>query len=492
MKYKIIGIVSLLSALVIVTVTLYINNFEENSRYHQHLEATPCEECNHTEDIFCTHLPLVQINTGGVEIPGKAITDTDGKIIGYTTTESGESKITADITIIDNSGTNNHITDTPAISTKSVINVRGNSSRTFDKSGYAIRLVTDAGDNNPQAVMGMDAHHEWALHGPFLDKTLIRNYLCYNLAGEIMEYAPNVRFCEVIINGEYNGVYLMVETITAGENGTRLNISVDKKDNSFTGYAVRLDRGSDTEIKNIDTFSVYSYRTQNQINIEYPGTSNITEQMAESIRQDFSYFEKVLYSYDYDNAEYGYRNLIDVDSFVDYFLINEFTCNYDAGWLSTYVYKDLDGKFKMCVWDFNSALDAYQDSYIAPNRFDMNNCLWFKMLTKDEYFVEKIISRYKELRKTYFSEEYIMNYVDETVAYLGDAIERNYEKWGYSFLEEYDLLKPTDRNPRNYEQAVEHLKEYVKIRGSWLDENIESLRQYCAGSANKKFDDAAN
>ena len=49
-------------------------------------------------------------------------------------------------------------------------------------------------------------------------------------------------------------------------------------------------------------------------------------------------------------------------SFVDYFILNEFTCNYDAGWLSTYVYKDIGGKYKMVLWDFNSSCDNYTES----------------------------------------------------------------------------------------------------------------------------------
>ena len=57
------------------------------------------------------------------------------------------------------------------------IHVRGNSSRSFDKSNFAIRLIDENEKNNPQSIMGMDAHHEWVLHGPYLDKTLMRNYM---------------------------------------------------------------------------------------------------------------------------------------------------------------------------------------------------------------------------------------------------------------------------------------------------------------------------
>ena len=74
------------------------------------------------------------------------------------------------------------------------IRMRGNSSREFDKPSYAIRLVDKKGENNPLSIMGMDAHHEWVLYGPWLDKTAIRNYMFYNLAGEMMSYAPNGRF----------------------------------------------------------------------------------------------------------------------------------------------------------------------------------------------------------------------------------------------------------------------------------------------------------
>ena len=335
----------------------------------------------------------------------------------------------------------------------------------------------------------MDSHHEWVLHGPFLDKTLIRNYMWYNIAGEIMDYAPNVRFCEVIINGEYMGVYVLTESITAGKNGSRLNLSVDRKDNSFTGYLLRMDSGSANPQKNIDTFSVYSKRFPNKVDIVYPGTSNLTPEISESIRQDFSKFEKAVYSFDYDNDTYGYQTMIDVDSFVDYFLINEFTLNYDAGWLSTYIYKDIDGKFKMCIWDFNSACDNYQDTYLKPNSLQFQYNVWYVMLMKDEKFTEKIIDRYHELRKTYLSEDYLNTYIDKTTEYLGDAVQRNFEKWGYSFEEGYDLLYPSDRNPRSYEEAKTFLKNVIIYRGRWLDENIHTLRQYSAESKVKKYNE---
>ena len=86
----------------------------------------------------------------------------------------------------------------------------------------------------------MDAHHEWALHGPFLDKTLVRNYMWYNISGEIMEYSPNVRFFELVLNGEYRGLYLATEMITAGKEGARLNLQVNKKDNTVLVEGINM------------------------------------------------------------------------------------------------------------------------------------------------------------------------------------------------------------------------------------------------------------
>ena len=203
-------------------------------RYHQHLQAKEKPACEHTDDTLCSHLPLITIDTdGGETIPGVGYYDEDGNV-HYTTTVSGQTTIGCNLSVMDSESENNHLTDTPNLTTRAEIRVRGNSSRHFIKSSYAIQFVNENGLNNNQPVMGMGAHHDWVLHGPILDKTLIRNYLCYNLAGELMDYAPNVRFCEAVINGAYSGLYVMVESITAGDVDTRLDLSVSKKRNTYT------------------------------------------------------------------------------------------------------------------------------------------------------------------------------------------------------------------------------------------------------------------
>ncbi len=492
MKYKLIGLSTLALTLIAIIFISSIMPEDNGKRYIEHVmaeEKQPCYE--HTEDTLCTHLPIVSINTNGAEIPGKPIYDSDYHVIDYTKAPDGTTTIKAMLDVADNKRENNHIADTKSMG-DIMIRVRGHSSRRFEKPNYFIRFVNPDGTSNPQEFLGMDAHHEWALHGPFLDKTLIRNYMWYNISGEIMEYSPNVRFFELILNGEYRGVYLALETITSGKEGARLSLEVNKKDNTFSGYALRLDWGDTEENKKIYPFTNYTTRAKTQHELVYPGTKNITPELSEAIKDEFSLFEKTLYSYDYNNEKYGYKNYIDTMSFVDYFLINELTCNYDAGSLSTYIYKDTSGKYKMCVWDFNSACDAYQEQAMPTDEFRLNSGLWYQMLFMDKDFTDKVIQRYCELRKTVFSEEYLFGFIDDTVEYLEPATERNYGKWGYTLNKEYDLLHPEKRNPRTHEQAVMQLKDFLTKRIAFMDENIGAINQFSAESKTKKYNEVSD
>lgn len=491
MKYKLLGIAALAVVLLCALLAAAVEAEDGPFRYHQHLEARgPEAGCDCDGSQLCTHLPLVIIDTGGVEIPGEPLDEEygDGET-GFTTTADGADMLSARISVMDDETRNHHPSDEPDLETDTLIRVRGNSSRYFDKKSYLLRFNDEKGEYEDHEVMGMDAHYEWALYGPYLDKSLIRNYMWYNIAGEIMDYAPNVRFCEVILNGEYQGLYVMVETITNGVD-CRVNVSEPVDNTTSTGYVLRLDRGSENELKNINNFTYYTYRIGQlhnfRVNIVYPKSGALTLELADAIEQDLSDFEKTIYSFDYDSEIYGYRTWIDVDSFVAYFILNEFTCNYDAGTLSTYLYKDIGGKYRFCIWDFNSACENYEFVTTEPQHFELQNTIWYLMLFKDEEFVENVIRRYHELRKNWLSNEYLTNYIDETIAYLGPAIDRNFEVWGYTF-EEYRPLDPDSRNPADYDAAVDQMKEFIAERGEWMDEHIDILRQYGHPSKNKKF-----
>ena len=441
MKYKRMALAACALLLLLSATNLSAVLTDEHPRYHQHLERpayTPCAD--HGEDLLCSYLPLVLIDTGGEAIPGVPIPDADSNIENnrFTTTADGSTLLRASVSMVDHAEGNNHPADTPTLQSVIDIRVRGNSSRYFDKHSYLVKTLTDDGTaSRDVAMLGMDAFDEWALHGPYLDKTLIRNYMWYNLAGEIMDYAPNVRFCEVLLNGVYQGLYVMTETVSSGADA-RLKLTEPSKDTVQTSYALRLDRGSGNEVKNIETFSQYALRNLQDMDIVYPGTKWLTPERAAWIAQDFSDFEKSLYSYDYDTEPYAWWEQADMSSFVDYFILNEFTCNYDAGWLSTYIYRDVRGKYKMCIWDFNSACDNYSHPVTEPQHFELQHNVWYYMLSRDEKFINAVIDRYRELRQGVLSDAYLNGYMDAVVEWLGPAVERNFSVWGYTL--EKDMM----------------------------------------------------
>lgn len=474
MKNKAICIISCLFVL-IITFFVSIHFNEKKSVYHQHIEKKNHAVCNEADPSFCTHLPIVSIETDNQEIPGEA---RDGSVI------------TVNVNLYNKEEDVNHLTDEPEVSSLANIKYRGNSSMHFDKKGYSIKFVNKEGKEKKVSVMGMPKDEEWVLHGPFLDKTLIRNYMWYNISHEIMGYAPNTRFCELFVDGKYLGVYVMVESVSRGEE-SRIPISKYNPKHSYTSYIVRFDRGSNGLYDIADSFTSYTYNNNSMIDIVYPGKEKLTKELNEYITNDISKFEKTLYSFDYDSRRYGYKNYIDIDSFVNYYIINEFTQNYDAGIFSTYLYKDAKGKFGLYVWDFNNAIDNYQDEDAVYNYnydYQLQNRTWFHMLFKDEDFTERVINRYKHLRETYLSEEYITKYIDETIAYLGPAIDRNFKVWGYTFEEDCEnMLSPSTRNLHSYEEAVNQMKERLIFRGEWMDKTIETIRQYSHESKVKKY-----
>lgn len=440
---------------------------------------------------FASHLPVVSIDTGGTEIPGGPALDENGVPledesgdIVPTLAEDGRETVTANIAVFDAEGSANRLSDEPAVESQCEIRVRGNSSRLYDKQNFRIVLTKDDGSDNDQAIMGMEASETWALQGTSIDKTMLRNYLTYNTAAQFVDgFVPEVRYCEVFIDGAYHGLYLMTETIKVEEG--RVQLTETDKDEDVTSYIVAIDERDETPTT-ISEFLHYTLRQGNLASVVYPSEASLTEGQKDYIEQDLSDFEKALYSYDYDTADYGYWSTIDVQSFVDAFVLNEFVANDDFGAFSTYLTKDVRGKMRLGpLWDYDNAYDLYQTETDVEKLYLVERP-WYFMLFKDEVFCRQTIERYRELRAGPLSDEALYAMIDETTAYIAPALERNWEVWGYTF-EADGYLEPEDRNPADHEEAVDDLKAFVAERGAWLDANIETLRQYSHESAVKKF-----
>ena len=455
----------------------------ENARVQQHKSYnTEVKDTNLSVEAsdFSSHLPVVSIETDGQTIPGRPEQ-------GQRVSQVENTFISARMQIMENDGKLNTLKDEPQVDADIQIRVRGNSSRLFDKVGYLFKFTDTDGSDKPYEVMGMEQDSTWVLHGPFLDKTLMRNYMWYNLSGQIMEWAPDVRICEVFLNGVYQGVYVMSEQISVGEG--RIEVTEYDGRSNISSYIVCVDRESVNDVDYLDNFTEYARRMTSKVEVKYPGARKLTPEITDHISRDFSEFEKSLYSYDYTSKRYGYRNYIDTDNFVDYFIINEVTQNADAGIYSTYFYKDITGKLKMSVWDFNNCCDNYMEYQQPMAGFFMQNRTWFFMLTKDEDFTEKIITRYRQLRKGILSDDNVKAYMEEVQDYLGCAVERNFRVWGYTFESQNDLLAGEGRQIGSYEEAVEQYRKRLVSRMGWLDKHIDDLYSYSHESVNKKFND---
>lgn len=463
----------------------------KKARYHQHLEEPSEADLPVAEEgaPFHTHLPVIRIDTFGQRIPGYPIVRPDGRHTGYETTESGEAEIVVRYETVTKEGVL-HTEASPADAEGTArMRIRGNSSRYFSKSSYRLKLTADEGGQVPakESLLGMPEGEQWALYGPFLDKTLLRNYMWMNICGEIMdEWVPNVRYCELFVNGEYRGVYVLMEMIDI-QNG-RLELTKYRDGDAVMSYLIRIEPEINAS-RAVDNFSFYTYRMEEGRRVEllYPGTKHQSQHVKDYVATDFNEVERMLYAAD----STAWKQELDLDSFVDYYILEELLGVNDAFSASTYFSRDVRGKLKIGpVWDFNNVLDNFFQP-LPEEGFLLAQRGWFGQMMQDETFVKRVIARYRQLRKSFLSDDYLLGYIHGTEAWLGSAIERNFQVWGYAFdpdnltNREYRTPEPgTEQslaalNPSDHGEAMEWMTEYLLQRTAWMDQNIETLRQYC-------------
>ena len=270
MRYKIMGFAMMALMFFCSFAATALDQDNSQNRIHQHRSyQLPETECTCDGMELCTHLPLIRIDTAGQYIPGEIIRDPENSeaVLGYTTTQSGASEILVTIETVETEGEWHHASDPADQSSQALFRIRGNSSRNFDKKSYRIKLVEDetAASGNDLPLLGMNPDNDWALHGPFLDKTLLRNYMWMNISAEVMGYAPNVRFCELILNGEYQGVYVLMETIKESEY--RVDLSDYEEGSTATSYLLQLDAVGTPADQNsadvyLENYTWYTHQTE--------------------------------------------------------------------------------------------------------------------------------------------------------------------------------------------------------------------------------------
>ena len=412
-----------------------------------------------------SNLPLLLIDTYGNEIPD-------------------EPRIDAYMGIINNSSGVNHVEDVyNGYDGHITIERRGNSSQWNDKRPYRFETVDENGENNNVSLLGMPEENDWVLYAPWQDKSMIRNILAYQLSNDIGRYAPKTKFIELYLNGNYEGVYVLMEKIKRDNNRvdiSKLNSDEISGDDVTGGYILKFDwYYTGDQIggfqSNIDGM-VYNYH--------YPKPSDIAPEQENYIVEYIDNFENIMIMDNYADPISGYPSTMNVESFVDFILLQEMAKNVDAYRLSTYIYKDkesIDDRLTAGpIWDFNHGYGNcdYGQTWEVENWLLEYNpeggdqmSFWWELLWQDENFQAKVSERYTELRSNVFSEEHINAIIDSLVYVLGDAVERNFTKWpilGTYVWPNYFVFD-------TFDQEIEYLKSWTSDRLRWMDSRIYQL-----------------
>lgn len=347
---------------------------------------------------------------------------------------------------------------------------RGSSSLRYPKKQYRLTVLEDDSEKTMKAsLLGMPADTKWVLNAPYLDTSYARNYVLFGISRELFEWAPNVKLCEIYIDGEYQGVHLLIESVESSEG--RLNLYDFALLNGQTSFIIKRDRVDDLS-KVIKTYGSKNHFTNNNLILVEPPIDEITKHHKNWIEDYISDFESALYSDYYQNDFLGYQQFIDIDNFVDYYVLNLFSNNVDAGDLSTYIYRDLDSKLKLVPWDFNNALGLYANN--SPYYIDDEMYNWFNRLLQDPYFRNKVVKRYYELRKNVLSHQAIENTISEYQNSYETAFIRDAKKWHFNG-ESLEIDNLTEEYLKYNYLNITQLKEFMYERSKYLDKNIKEL-----------------
>lgn len=421
-----------------------------------------------------SNLPIIVINTNGAVI-------------------QDEPKIVASMGIIDNGlGNRNAVTDPfNNFSGKIGIEIRGSSSQMFPKKQYGLELQDDQGDGINASLLGMPAEEDWILFAPYNDKALMRDALAYKLGRSLGHYAPRTRYCEVLINNEYMGIYVLIEKIKRDKN--RLNIaklSAEEVsgDDLTGGYILKVDKATGNGGESFQSkYPPANRSAAQQISFlyDYPKYDAMPQAQKEYINQYVAKFEDALAGVNYRDPVNGYVKYIDVASFIDFLIVNEVSKNVDGYRLSTYLHKQREsdgGKLHLGpIWDFNLGFgNADYCTRGNPEGFvlDFNTTcpddfwlipFWWKRLFQDGNFTNALNQRWTTLRTNELQTETIITYIDSVATVLNaESQQRNFQRW--PVLGTY--VWPNYYVGSSFQDEVNWLKNWVTKRMTWLDKNL--------------------
>lgn len=378
----------------------------------------------------------------------------------------------------------------PALQSRAVINIRGSSSLMFPKKMYGFHLHDEDGSNRKEPLLGMPEEHNWILNGPYSDKSLMRNVIAYGLSNDIGRYAPRTRFIELYLhdgtgsleNAHYHGVYVLTERIKWADGRVEIT-KIDEDDNQEPeitgGYIFARDRLNTGES---------GFRTQRGSHFVHvrPQEEDISRQQRAWLENHLSKFETALSGDNFTDPKEGYAKYIDPDSFIDAHLVTELLKEIDGYRLSTFFFKDREGKInKGPLWDFNISMgnvDYYPDPQYTDNAFpepwkpegwyyallSQNTYLygWFTRLFEDQEFKARYVERWWQLRRGQFSDDSLKGRINYNAFILTEAQDRNFKRWP-EVLNRY--VWPNHYIAPTYNHEIAWITEWTTARTKWID-----------------------
>ena len=360
---------------------------------------------------------------------------------------------------------------------------RGNSTWDWPKKPYRLKLTSST------SLLGMPASRHWVLLANYADKTLVRNDVALMFASRLgFEYTPRAQYVELTMNGSYEGVYQIVEHIRLAKdrvNIPELKVTDTASDVLSGGYLLEVDfrhhkdfcknityaaaecAGEINIARDID-YCIDSTQGMNPFCVDTPETlhDNAWLPMRNYITQYITDTEAALFGANFTNATTGYAAYIDVDSAVNYYIINELFKNVDGASASFYLYKKRDGKlFFGPVWDFDLALgDAGYGDVDKTYGWHIRNASWFTRLFQDPTFVTKVKTRWQTI-KTNGDLELIFQYAQARATWLDKAQKKNFERWPiFNWSEWYTRVIMG-----SYDLELKDMIRWQRERAIWMD-----------------------
>jgi CotH kinase protein/Secretion system C-terminal sorting domain len=436
---------------------------------------------------FSSNLPLIIINTAN----NNPIVDAP--------------KTFSQMRIIHNGqGQRNNYTDLPNAYSGSIgIEFRGSSSQSFPKKPYGFETWNGSQTPISVSLLGMPAESDWILAAHYSDKTLFNNVLSYKLFSEFGYYAPRTRFVELVVNGDYQGVYVLMEKIKRDNN--RVDIAkltlADTAGLELTGgYIVKIDKTTGSG-GGLGWNSAFAPLVSTQIpsifvQYAYPNAANILPQQDNYVQQSFYDFENSLANLPLgDTTVDNWRNYAEENTFIYYLILNELSKNVDGYRLSTFLHKDRDDRNPLWKisppWDYDIAwgnADYCNASDTSGWAYDFGDqCpgdgfqvpFWWGQFEQDSLFVKNLKCKYTYLRAANnpLNTNVLFDYLDETALYLDEAQTRNFNRW--PILGTYVWPNPQPV-PADYAGEIIELKTWISRRTNWLDMQLLDTSLRCA------------